>query len=143
MKSKPKKFFGTPFYPLLLLVVIVLAWFSIPTVDTIKIQNPFENTYCQGTMKDGPDQFVVYLYNEGATKWHRVIVVDDEVRYISEYPCLIVKENLVKIRVRWSPNKYADCGEFLKLAGKDPEAFCRRYHLPMSRIKTICGGGWM
>jgi len=97
-KSKPEKFLGTPFYPLSVLAILILVWLLIPTVNTIEVQKPLGNTYRQGTMKDGSDQFVVYL-DKGDTKWHRVIVTDNEVRYISEYPCLIVKENLVKIRI--------------------------------------------
>ena len=141
-KSKSKKFFGTPFYPLSLLTIMMLAWLLIPTVDTVKIQEPFENMEYQGAMKDGPDQFVVYS-DKDATRWYRVIIIDDGIRYVSECPCLVVQGDLVKIQVRWIPNRYADCKGFLKLAGKDPGAFCRRYHLPVSRIKTICRGRWM
>lgn len=120
------------------IILLFMAWLG--SSDNVSLFKAFEDMKYQGTMKDGPDQFIVYLDNKGATRWYRVILIDDKVRYISEYPCLIEKGDLVKIRIRWIPNEYANCKRFLKIADNNPEGFCRRYHLPMNKIRTTCRG---
>ena len=126
--------------------MFLLGILWLEDVKQIEIDKPFCDMEYQGSLKDGPDKFIVYLDDKGVTRWYRVIVIDENIQYISYYPCLMEREDEVLIRVRWDPSKYVDCKTFLRIAekynglvGKGRVAFCQRYHLPLNKIKAVCG----
>lgn len=119
--------------------LLMVVWLG--STDGVKTSQSFDNMKFTGIVKDGSQEFIIYEDDRGYVRWYRTIVVIEDIRYISGNPALIVKgNNEILIRVRWDPNDYADCKAFKRISAGDPEGFCKRYHLPVSEIRSRCGG---
>jgi len=112
-----------------------------------EIVKPLDEMRYVSKVQDDGECYYIFKDNENSIRWYRLITIDDSVNFVSYYPAIIECDDNLLIRVRWDPNEYVDCKTFLRMAGeyngligKGEVGFCQRYHLPINKIKAVCGG---
>lgn len=137
----------------IVLVIVVLTsivfWFGkVASLDRkVEIVKPLEEMQYVDKVQDGEEHYYVFKDNEGHNRWYRLITISDSIRFVSYYPAIIDYGDDLLIRARWDPSRHVDCKTFLRMArkysgiaGKGEVGFCKRYHLPINKIKAVCGG---
>ena len=122
-------------------VIILLAlWFhKIASLDKVEIIKPLEEMQYVDKVWDNEEYYYVFKDDKGYDRWYRLITIDDSIRFVSYYPAIIDYGDDLLIRIRWDPSKHVDCKTFLRIVGKNKVGFCKRYHLPINKIRTVCG----
>lgn len=132
----------------LIMIFIILAYVSdkIVSLDKVEIVKPLEEIQYVNKVWDSEEYYYIFKDNEGHNRWYRLITIGDSISFVSYYPAIIECDDDLLIRVRWDPNKHVDCETFLRMArkyngiaGKGEVGFCKKYHLPTNKIKTVCG----
>ena len=135
------------------LVIVVLTFIAflfgkVASLDKkVEIVKPLEEMQYVDKVWDNEECYYVFKDDKGYDRWYRLITISDSIRFISYYPAIIDYGDDLLIRARWDPTKHVNCktflrmaGEYSGIAGKGEIGFCKRYHLPTNKIRTVCGG---
>jgi len=134
------------FRSLIALSIIVVGLFifgliaSLCSLNEVEIVKPLDKMQYISKVQDSGESYCIFKGDKGHDRWYRVIVIDDSTNFVSEYPAIIDCGDDLLIRVKWDPNKHVDCKTFLRIVGKNKVEFCQRYHLPVDKIRAVCGG---